>query len=271
MGSLCPYSWTEVMMSTENHTAGSTFDGGPSHSKSGLDSEAMTALRAPCGRPEHASSRSTRRGRTLAATVALGLLGLLPYPRSWAQQAAQAPTQPAAQPAPPTTSQPAVAPTAQGSAQPATPPNAAEGASPSPAPRPAAKAVVVPGAPCLVAQFKTLALDTHDPTQRERVVIDWLRRNLPGCSLEKLTLIGSNRASWLGTADSATIMGKIETAIEARVQDNPALLQQLFDATPRSFAPSVETIRTEPPRPIVGPSGGLGMAAPLGIINLRPH
>lgn len=130
---------------------------------------------------------------------------------------------------------------------------------------------MVPGAPCLLAEFRRLALDTHDPTERERVIRQWLRANLQGCSLEKLTLIGSNRAAWLGTADSPIITGKIDTAIEAKVQDNPALLAQLFDATPRSFTPSVETIRTEPARPILGsPGGGFGFLAPMGVIHLRP-
>ena len=126
------------------------------------------------------------------------------------------------------------------------------------------------GAPCLIAEFRTLALDTHNPTERERVALDWMRRNLPGCSVEKLILLGSNRASWLGTADSATTMGMIDTAIEAKSQDNPAVLSQLFDAVPRSFTPTVETIRTEPPRPGTGVWGVGGMLPPIGIMNVQP-
>lgn len=198
-------------------------------------------------RPHRSQTSATPAQRSRAAFAAplLALAVLAPAAHCLAQQAPQ--------PASPVTASPG------GPAQAATP-------TASPVSRP----ITMPGAPCLIAEFRTLALDTHDPTERERVVRQWLRRNLAGCSLEKLTLIGSNRAAWLGTADSATIMGKIDTAIEARVQDNPALLAQLFDALPRTFAPSVETIRTEPARPIIGSQGGQGFVGSVGVIGVRP-
>ena len=162
---------------------------------------------------------------------------------------AQAPAAPA-----PAGSPAAAAPAAQA---PAAQPPAAQAA-----PRPA-----VPGAPCLIAQFRTLALDTHNPAERGALARQWLLRNLPGCSAEKLNLLGSNRPAWLGTADSAELMGLIDTAIEAQAQNDPSLLRKLYEPTPRSFEPGLESIRTEPPRPILQ-QGGMVMP-PIGMVNLR--
>lgn len=164
---------------------------------------------------------------------------------------------PAATPAPPVPAPPMGAPAA------AAAPNAAA----APPPRPPASPPV-PGAPCLIAEFRTIALGTHNPTERERLIRQWLHRNIPGCSVEKLVTMGSNRASWLGTADSPEVMGMIDTAIEAKSSGDPAVLKQLYDPQPRSFPPSTETLRTEPPNPILAPSGAAGMLPPIGMVNL---
>ncbi len=179
----------------------------------------------------------------------------------------------AAQPAPPpnqpaATARPAPAPAVQAAPASLTP-GQASSAQPSaeagtqPQPRPA-----VAGAPCLIAQFRAIALDTHNPTQRAALARQWLQRNLAGCAADKLTLLGSNRSVWLGTADSAELMGLIDTAIEAQSQNDPALLRQLYDAMPRTFQPAIETIRTEPPRPILQPPGAT-LLPPIGMVNMR--
>ena len=181
---------------------------------------------------------------------------IVPGGPAWGQAAQPAP--PANQPAP--AARPAPAPAAQ-----AAPASSATGqagtANPQP-PRPA-----VPGAPCLIAQFRAIALDTHNPTERAVFARQWLQRNLAGCAADKLSLLSSNRSAWLGTADSAELMGLIDTAIEAQSQNDPALLRQLYDATPRTFQPTVETLRTEPPRPILQPAGA--MPPPIGMVNIR--
>lgn len=221
-------------------------------------------------RPQTLAVIGYRSSTALVASL-LAVAGLYPTAHSVAQQTPQAPSQAAPQAsgvAPAPSPAPVVPNTTPGAQAASSPGGSAQ--APTSSASPANRPVAVPGAPCLIAEFRTLALDTHDPTERERVVRQWLRRNLPGCSLEKLTLMGSNRAAWLGTADSATIMGKIDTAIEARVQDNPALLAQLFDALPRTFIPGVETIRTEPARPIVGSQGGQGFVGSVGVIGVRP-
>lgn len=171
----------------------------------------------------------------------------------WAQTPTpQAPTQPPARQAP-------AAPTG----------GASSSASPqSPASEPATPRPAVAGAPCLIAQFRTLALDTHNPTERGVLARRWLQRNLPGCSTDKLNFLAANRAAWLGTADSAELMGLIDTAIEAQAQNDPSLLRKLYEATPRTFEPGIETIRTEPPRPILQ-QGGMAVMPPIGMVNIR--
>jgi len=176
------------------------------------------------------------------ATVRFVLAACLSMPvgPAWSQAAAQAPA----------------------ANTPATP---APAASPPAAP---ARPAPVPGAPCLIAHFRTIALDTHNPTERALLARQWLQRNLVGCSTDKLNLLSSNRSAWLGTADSAELMGLIDTAIEAQAQNDPALLRQLYDAMPRTFQPGVETIRTEPPRPILQPAGAMPLP-PIGMVNIR--
>ena len=65
-------------------------------------------------------------------------------------------------------------------------------------------------------------------------------------------------------------MGMIDTAIEARSQDNPELLKKLYEANPRTFTPGVETIGTEPPRPIINLPGAAMMMPPVSVIGVTP-
>jgi len=188
-----------------------------------------------------------RRPAFLASVLCAGLMGLCAPGIAPAQPAVPAAAT-GATPTPATAAAPAPATAAPGAA----------------APRPPA----VPGAPCLIAQFRALALDTHNPTERAALARQWLQRNLVGCSAQKLGLIGSNRAAWLGTADSAELMGMIDTAIEAQAQADPSLLRQLYEPMPRTFQPGVESIRTEPPRPILQPGGSMLMP-PVGMISIR--
>lgn len=195
--------------------------------------------------------------QSAAARLLFAACLIVPGGPVWSQAAQPAP--PANPPAP--TTRPAPAPAAQ-----AAPASAATGQAGSASPQPQRPSV--PGAPCLIAQFRAIALDTHNPTERAVLARQWLQRNLEGCSADKLSLLGSNRSAWLGTSDSAELMGLIDTAIEAQSQNDPALLRQLYDATPRTFQPTVETLRTEPPRPILQPAGAM-TPPPIGMVNIR--
>ncbi len=87
------------------------------------------------------------------------------------------------------------------------------GAAAQPARRPAP---VVPKAVCVVADFRTLSLQAHDPAERAALAQGWLRSNASACSPAQLTTLASNRAAWLGNADSPALMGLIDGLIEAR-------------------------------------------------------
>ncbi len=67
---------------------------------------------------------------------------------------------------------------------------------------------------CLVADFRALALQTHDPRERAKATSDWLRTNGSACTAAQLGTLASNRAAWLGNADSPGLMGMIDGMLE---------------------------------------------------------
>ena len=58
---------------------------------------------------------------------------------------------------------------------------------------------------CLVGEFRLLALNTADPSQRKELAEAWIKDQAKFCTIAKLLSIRNNRAQWLGTADSITI------------------------------------------------------------------
>jgi hypothetical protein len=85
-----------------------------------------------------------------------------------------------------------------------------------------AKRVSPPAAPaeprpaCVVAEFKGLGLNTHDPQERSVKAAQWLQRNGSACTLAQAITITSNRSAWLGTADTPLLMASIEGMVESR-------------------------------------------------------
>jgi len=67
--------------------------------------------------------------------------------------------------------------------------------------------------PCLVSDFKLIALSTNNQIEREKAALTWLKKIGPSCSLEKLIIIRNNRANWLGTADTTEIDVLVETLL----------------------------------------------------------
>jgi hypothetical protein len=67
--------------------------------------------------------------------------------------------------------------------------------------------------PCLVSDFKLIALFTNDQIEREKAALTWLKKIGPSCSLEKLVIIRNNRANWLGTADTTEIDVLVDTLL----------------------------------------------------------
>ena len=70
--------------------------------------------------------------------------------------------------------------------------------------------------PCLVSDFKLIALSTNDQIEREKLALVWLKKIGPSCSLEKLIIIRNNRANWLGTADTTEVDVLVETLLERK-------------------------------------------------------
>ena len=69
---------------------------------------------------------------------------------------------------------------------------------------------------CVVAEFKGLGLNTHDPQERSVKAAQWLQRNGSACSLAQAITITSNRSAWLGTADTPLLITSIEGMVESR-------------------------------------------------------
>ena len=67
--------------------------------------------------------------------------------------------------------------------------------------------------PCLVSDFRYLALSTNDQIEREKLALTWLKKVGPSCSLEKMIIIRNNRANWLGTADTTEVDVLVDTLL----------------------------------------------------------
>jgi len=67
---------------------------------------------------------------------------------------------------------------------------------------------------CAVFDLQTIALTTHDPTERHRLALQWLKDNGKKCSYPQLVYIQNRRSEWLGNADSFEIQGMINGLLE---------------------------------------------------------
>ena len=68
---------------------------------------------------------------------------------------------------------------------------------------------------CMVAEIRGIAFSIHHPTERYVAISEWLTRNGPACSLEKLQYINSNRPNWFGHSDSPAIGQMLDQFIES--------------------------------------------------------
>ncbi len=119
---------------------------------------------------------------------------------------------------------------------------------------------------CLLADFRALALTTHDPQVRLESAIAWLQSQSSFCSLDQLKILNNYRASWMGSADHPKVQGLIDSLIEAKAANNPQLLKELFtpSVTP---PPATEMVgvtakpNPSPSRAAVLPPIGFGVPA----------
>lgn len=74
---------------------------------------------------------------------------------------------------------------------------------------------------CLVAEIRGIAFSTHHPSERYLAVSEWLKKNGPSCSLEKLQYINGNRPNWFGHADSPALGQLMDQFIEVATGSVP--------------------------------------------------
>lgn len=125
-----------------------------------------------------------------------------------------------------------------------------------------------------MADFRTLALTTHDPIERGVKASQWLAKNSPACSAAQLSMISANRASWMGAADTVQLMGQMDGILEAKATSSPELMAALYGTKPGPARKS-ETVTsasaqsTTPRQTVVAGAPGAG-AGPATAVVLQP-
>jgi hypothetical protein len=84
------------------------------------------------------------------------------------------------------------------------------------------------GGPCLIAEFRLLALTTHDPQERQNKSIEWLQKNNANCSPMQLSILHSSKAALMGTADSMALSAAFDAIMEKRMANNPEALNRYY-------------------------------------------
>ena len=122
---------------------------------------------------------------------------------------------------------------------------------------------------CLVANFRTLALETYHPEERSTKTEAWLKANGADCSLDQILIIRANRAHWLGNADSASLMGMVDAIAETKLRGQPQLLAQLYGAQGVENKASTETTSTTPNAAALPPKPS-APAVPIAAVVVAP-
>ena len=139
------------------------------------------------------------------------------------------------------------------------------------------KPKVVPAAPevpagaCVIAEFRHLALTTHDPLERQNKAIEWLKTSGSFCSPMQMSILISSKAALLGTADSVTLGAVIDGIMEKRMGADHGAVSRYYrpevqgPAKGREEAPASKTNESGPaPKATAG--GAAGGAAPAGTV-----
>ena len=124
-------------------------------------------------------------------------------------------------------------------------------------------------AACWVADFREMALTTHNVQARESQALAWLKARAPNCSEEQLLMIATNRPSWLGHADTARVAAHIDRELEKRYVLSRRNMSGLFDSEPtRENAVDVISTPTAP-TPVVPAQGANGVPAAV-VVQQQP-
>jgi hypothetical protein len=88
------------------------------------------------------------------------------------------------------------------------------------------------GPACVVAEFRALGIDVHDPVKRRTQAMTWLKKRAKNCSVDQLLMIRNNRSQWMGTADSAAMAAEVDSLLEVFAADNPQVAALLYGTVP---------------------------------------
>ena len=111
-------------------------------------------------------------------------------------------------------------------------PNAADSVMSSANDKDSRKNAKTDGPPCVVAEFRALGIDVHDPVKRRTQAMSWLKKRAKNCSVDQLLMIRNNRSQWMGTADSATMAAEVDALLEVFAADNPQVAALLYGTVP---------------------------------------
>jgi len=117
---------------------------------------------------------------------------------------------------------------------------------------------------CVVAEFRTLALTVHNPTERMTLAKQWLQTHGDGCSLRDIAILKSSSGAWLGTADSPLIQQMFDHYYESKaklVKDVPAVAVAAPEAA--AVAAPVAAVAAKPKVPEPVPAAKAAPAAPV--------
>jgi hypothetical protein len=62
---------------------------------------------------------------------------------------------------------------------------------------------------CSVREFYSIAWGIHDPTDRHRLMVEWLTKHQQLCRSTDFKVIWNNLAEWAGSADSHHLRGLV--------------------------------------------------------------
>ncbi|MEI7515096.1 MAG: hypothetical protein WCK81_06875 [Betaproteobacteria bacterium] len=96
----------------------------------------------------------------------------------------------------------------------------------------AAKAVRSPPVACVVGEFRAIGLTVHNPSERHQAALAWLKTYGNACSAADLAFLDSNKAQWMGSADSVYLMDAIDGLQASKVKSE----SRKVPATPAATA-----------------------------------
>jgi hypothetical protein len=70
---------------------------------------------------------------------------------------------------------------------------------------------------CHVRELYGIGYTVHDPTERHKLMLDWLTRNAKQCKAVDYLAIWNGLAEWAGTADTAELRGKVMQGYEQAI------------------------------------------------------